>query len=176
MKIDKIPYKEHNLLKVVVETPKGSQHKYDFDFEYKVFKLKKTLPLGSTFPFDFGFVPGTKGEDGDPLDVLIIMEEASFPGCLIDCRIIGILEAEQTEKGGKPIRNDRIVAIANASILFKGITSMKELNENFINQIEDFFIDYNKSEQREFRPIRWSGSKKAWDLIEEGLQTAGSQK
>jgi len=100
------------------------------------------------------------------------MEEASFPGCLIECRIVGILEAEQTGKGGKSIRNDRIVAIANAAILFKGITSIKELNENLVKQIEDFFIDYNKSEQRNFQPIKWSGSKKAWDLIEESLQTA----
>lgn len=169
MKIDKIPYKEHNLLKVIIETPRGSQNKYDFDPEYKVFKLKKTLPMGSTFPFDFGFVPQTEGEDGDPLDVLVLMEEASFPGCLIDCRIIGILEAEQTEKGGKPIRNDRILAIANASILFKGISNIKELNENMISQIEDFFIDYNKSEGKEFHPLNWTGAKKAWELVEESL-------
>lgn len=172
MKIDKIPYKENKLLNVIIETPRGSQHKYDFAPEYKVFKLKKTLPMGSAFPFDFGFIPGTKGEDGDPLDVLVLMEEASFSGCLIECRIIGVLEAEQKEKGGKPIRNDRIIAIADASILFKGIENIKELNENMVKQIEDFFIDYNRSEGKVFTPQKWSSAKTAWELIEESLVIA----
>lgn len=167
MKIDKIPYREKSLLNVIVETPRGSQNKYDFVPEFKAFKLKKTLPMGSAFPFDFGFVPGTKGEDGDPLDVLVLMEEASFPGCLVECRIVGVLEAEQKDKGEKSIRNDRIVAIANMSSLFKGITNIKELNENMVKQIEEFFIDYNKDEGREFRPIKWANAKTAWELIEE---------
>jgi inorganic pyrophosphatase len=169
MKIDKIPYKEKGLLNVIIETPKGSQNKYDFNPQYRVFALKKTLPMGCDFPFDFGFVPNTKGEDGDPLDVLVLMEESSFPGCLIECRIVGILEAEQKEKGERPIRNDRIIAIADNSMLFKGIDDIKELNENLVRQIEDFFIDYNKGEGREFRPLNWSRAKIAWDLIEESV-------
>jgi inorganic pyrophosphatase len=166
MKIDKIPYKKKGLLNVIVETPRGSQNKYDFEPESKTFKLKKTLPMGSAFPFDFGFVPGTKGEDGDPLDVLVLMEESSFAGCLVECRIVGVLEAEQNEKGSKTIRNDRIVAIADASNLFKGIQNIKELNENMVKQIEEFFIDYNKEEGREFKPIKWASAKTAWELIE----------
>ena len=72
--------------------------------------MSKVLPLGASFPFDFGFIPSTKGEDGDPLDVLVLTEEPAFVGCVLPALLIGVLEAEQTEKG-ETVRNDRLVAV-----------------------------------------------------------------
>src|SRR6202051_786735 len=89
------------LIQVVIETPKGSRNKYDFDSEEKVFRLKKVLPAGMTFPYDFGFVPRTLADDGDPVNVLVLMDEPAFPGCLLKCRIIGIIEGEQKGKNEK---------------------------------------------------------------------------
>jgi inorganic pyrophosphatase len=89
------------LLTVVVETPKGSTEKYNYDQEQHFLKLKKILPAGMVFPYDFGFIPNTKGEDGDPLDIIIISEFKSFPGCRMDCRIAGAILAEQDEKKEK---------------------------------------------------------------------------
>src|SRR3954463_14122202 len=95
------PYADERsgLLNVVVETPKGSRNKYSFDEESGLFVLKGVLPSGAYFPYDFGFIPSTKGGDGDPLDVLVLMDEPAFPGCLLSARLIGVIEARQTEKG-----------------------------------------------------------------------------
>jgi inorganic pyrophosphatase len=101
---------DKQLFKVVVETPKGSRNKYAFDPDNRVFELKKVLPAGMAFPYDFGFLPSTKGGDGDPLDVLVLMDEPAFPGCVLKCRVIGVIEGEQGNKKRKE-RNDRLVAI-----------------------------------------------------------------
>ena len=101
---------DSDLLNVVVETPKGCRNKYKYDEGHGLWRLSKVLPLGASFPFDFGFIPSTRGEDGDPLDVLVLLDEPAFPGCVVPARLIGILEAEQTQ-GGKTIRNDRLVAV-----------------------------------------------------------------
>src|SRR5436305_10642632 len=85
------------LVQVVIETPRGSRNKYKYDEERHLFRLNNVLPAGSSFPYDFGYIPGTKADDGDPLDVLVLMDQPAFTGCLIEARIIGVLEAEQTE-------------------------------------------------------------------------------
>src|ERR1700722_7620924 len=100
---------EADLITVIIETPKGSRNKYAFDAEERIFALKKVLPAGMAFPYDFGFVPSTLGGDGDPLDVLVLMDEPAFAGCKLSCRVIGIIEGEQGNKTKE--RNDRIVAI-----------------------------------------------------------------
>lgn len=117
---------------VIIETPKHSKNKYTYDEKLKLFKLKSMMPEGASFPYDFGFLPCTLGEDGDPLDILVLMEEPAFPGCLVECRLIGVIEAEQTEKSGKTNRNDRILAVASRSILFKDIMRLKELSDSFV--------------------------------------------
>ena len=97
-------------LNVVIDTPKGSRNKYAFDTERKIFQLKRVLPVGMAFPYDFGFIPSTKADDGDPVDVLVLMDEPAFPGCLLKCRVIGVIEGEQGKKKQKE-RNDRIIAV-----------------------------------------------------------------
>src|SRR5918912_4248095 len=91
-------------LNVIIETPKGSRNKFDYDEETGLFKIGGVLPAGASFPFDFGFVPSTVGGDGDPLDVLVLMDDPAFPGCLVAARLIGVIQAEQTEKDGKTER------------------------------------------------------------------------
>ena len=127
----------------IVETPKGSAQKYDYDEKNKWYKLKKVMPAGMVFPYDFGFIPGTKGEDGDPLDIIIISELKSFPGCAMDCRVIGAITAEQTEKG-KTVRNDRFIAIPDVSHMFSDIKDINDLPKGIIEQLQQFFINYNE--------------------------------
>src|SRR3954451_24377864 len=100
-----------NTITAIIETPKGSSEKYGYDPKTTLFKLKKILPAGMVFPYDFGFIPKTRGGDGDPLDVLILMDEPAFTGCLVATRLLGVIEAEQTEKG-KTERNDRLIAVS----------------------------------------------------------------
>src|SRR5437868_13907131 len=89
---------EDDQIIVVIETPKGSRNKYAFDPKERVFELKKVLPAGMAFPYDFGFVPSTIGGDGDPVDVLVLMDEPAFPGCKLTCRVIGVIQGEQGDK------------------------------------------------------------------------------
>jgi inorganic pyrophosphatase len=151
---------------IVIETPKGCRNKYAYDKESKAFRLKKILPAGAVFPFDFGFIPGTKGEDGDPLDVLVIMDEPMYPGCVVECRIIGALKAKQTEKDKKTEENDRLIAVSVVSTSYSEVRSLKDINKNVLDDIEHFFISYNEQAGKKFEPQGWANAKEAMQLIE----------
>lgn len=166
MKINKIPTFYKGLINVIIETPRGCQNKFDFDTKMGVFSLSKTLPMGTVFPFDFGFIPKTLGQDGDPLDVLVIMDEPVYPGCLIRTRLLGVLEARQEDKKGKKIRNDRLVAVSDCSVLYGNIKNVDELNKGMVKEIENFFIDYNKHEGKKFDPLGWKNAKTAMKVID----------
>ena len=113
-------------LRVVIETPKGSRNKFKYDEDLGCYRLNKVLPEGLGFPYDFGFVPRTKAADGDPLDVLLLMDEPAYPGIVVESRIVGVIEAEQTEKG-KTIRNDRVLAVSVISHVHADIHEPKDL-------------------------------------------------
>lgn len=164
MHLKAIPPVKKHLIHVIIETPKGSQNKYAYDPEWDLFRIKKTLPMGMTFPFDFGFIPNTLAGDGDPLDVLVIMDQHAYPGCLITCRGIGILKARQTEED-KNERNDRIIAIASTSKMFGNVKDIDKLDTNMISEIEQFFADYNRQEGKAFAPIAWEGKKAVYETI-----------
>ncbi len=151
---------------VVVETPKGSNHKLNYEPKDKLFKIAKVLPAGMVFPFDFGFVPGTKGGDGDPLDVMVISELIAYPGVAMDCRIIGALKAEQTERDGTVERNDRFLAVPKCSQLFAEVTDIVHLADVVVKQIEEFFKNYNREAGKEFKVLERLGAEQAWELFD----------
>ena len=157
-------------LNVVIETPKGSRNKYAYDEKLGLFVLKGILAVGHSFPYDFGFIPQTVGGDGDPLDVLVLMDEPAFAGCLVPSRLVGVIEAEQTERDGKTERNDRLIAIASNSKIHENVKSINDLNETLIDQIEHFFISYNEAKGKQFKPLGRFGARKAKNLVEEGIK------
>jgi inorganic pyrophosphatase len=157
-------------LNVVIETPKGSRNKYTYDKETGLFKLGGVLPSGASFPFDFGFVPSTLGGDGDPLDVLVLMDEPAFPGCLVHVRLVGVVEAEQTERGGETERNDRLIGVATESRLQRHVRALGSLSPDLLEEIEHFFISYNQVKGKEFKPLGRFGPQKALKLVEEGVK------
>src|SRR5215471_17186648 len=124
---------------VVVDTPRGSRNKYKFDERHGQWRLSKALPQGMHFPYDFGFIPSTRGEDGDPLDVLLLMDEAAFPGCVVPARLIGVLEAEQTERG-KTVRNDRLVAVVETPYNPAEYRSLAEMYRQSLDDIVHFSV------------------------------------
>src|SRR5262245_58106731 len=152
-------------LNVVVDTPKGSRNKYKFDERHGQWRLSKVLPMGLSFPHDFGFLPSTRGEDGDPLDVLLLMDEPAFPGCVVPARLIGVLEAEQTE-GGKTVRNDRLVAVVETQYNPAELRSLEEVSRQRLDEIEHFFVSYNQMEGRQFKPLARRGPGHAHKLLE----------
>ena len=144
---------EEQLISVLVESPRGSRQKFDHEPASGRIKLSKLLPEGLMFPFDFGMIPGTKGEDGDPLDMIVLSECGTFPGCLLDCRLIGALKAEQTERDGKQMRNDRFIGVAEISRQFAAVKTLADLPADILPQLEAFFENYNRQAGKQFRVL-----------------------
>ena len=157
------------IIQVIIETPKGSRNKYAFDPEQKVFELKKVLPAGMAFPYDFGFIPSTTAEDGDPVDVLVLMDEPAFPGCLLKCRPIGIIEAEQGKKD-KIERNDRIIAIEQANHSFAHVKHVDDLGKKFVKELEEFFVNYHQLSGKEYRILDVKGPGEASRRLKDGIR------
>lgn len=155
------------LLNAVIETPMGSRNKFTYDEGLGLFRLKKVLPVGYVFPFHFGFIPSTWAEDNGPLDVLVLMEEPSFPGCLVEARLLGAIEAMQT-KDGEKVRNDRLIAVADKMPTLGHCGSFRDLPEGVLTQIEQFFISYNKAEGKVFTPLGRVDAARATELVHEG--------
>jgi inorganic pyrophosphatase len=153
-------------LNVIIDTPKGSRNKFGWDEKRSLFELKGVLPAGAVFPYDFGFIPNTRGEDGDAIDVLVLMDEPAFPGCLVATRLLGVIEAEQTEKG-KTERNDRLIAVAANSRTNGHLKSLEDLNRTVVNEIEHFFVSYNAAKGKKFKPLGQFGAARARKLVEQ---------
>jgi inorganic pyrophosphatase len=151
-------------LNVVVDTPRGSRNKYKFDQETGQWRLSKVLPQGMCFPYDFGFLPSTQAEDGDPVDVLLLTDEPAFPGCVVPALLIGVLEAEQTEEG-KTVRNDRLVAVVETPYNSAEFRSLEDVGRQRLDEIAHFFVSYNQMEGWQFKPLARRGANHAQELL-----------
>ena len=156
------------MIQVVIETPKGSRNKYAFDPELRIFQLKRVLPAGMSFPYDFGFVPSTKAEDGDPLDVLVLMDEPAFAGCLLKCRPVGIIEGQQGKKKDKE-RNDRVVAIEQANHSFAHVKHVRDLGKKFCRELEEFFVNYHELSGQKYKILDIKGPAEAWRRVQQKM-------
>ncbi len=158
---------DSGLLNVIVDTPKGSPTKFKNDPKAGMFIIAHVLPPGTVFPFDFGSIPSTAAEDGDPLDVLVLLENATFPGCLSRVRVVGVLEAKQTQDG-KTIRNDRLIGVAESSRAYRDVRSIRDVPRRLLDEIEHFFVSYNEERGRRFRPLGRFGVGRAKALVRKG--------
>jgi inorganic pyrophosphatase len=157
--------------RVIIETPRGSRNKYKYNQQTGRMKFSKVLPEGMMLPYDFGFIPETKAEDGDPLDVLVLSDEPMFPGCELECRIVGVLRANQRENG-KENRNDRLIAVVEGSVLYAGVHQLSDLEPAVLKQIEQFFTNYQKVRNIEFEVIDRGGSRAALALLRDSIKNA----
>jgi inorganic pyrophosphatase len=159
------------LLQVIIETPKGCRNKYSLDEAQKIFVLKAALPAGMVFPYDFGFLPRTLADDGDPIDVLVLMDEPAFPGCALMARLIGVIEGEQTANK-QTTRNDRLVAVAETAHMYANIKSIKDLPKKALTEIEEFFVNYHKLQGKKYKLLAVKGEKTALGLIAKARKKA----
>jgi inorganic pyrophosphatase/CHAD domain-containing protein len=160
---------DSELVNVIIETPKGSGNKFKYDEKLQLFRLDKVLPLGAVFPFDFGFVPSTRAADGDPVDLLVLMDAPTFPGCLVAVHLLGVIKAEQTEQG-TTLRNDRLIGVAETPRNQPDVRSLEELAPSRLDEIEHFFISYNQAEDRQFKPVGRDGPAAAAKLLADGVR------
>jgi inorganic pyrophosphatase len=155
--------------RVIIETPKGCRNKFDYDPAAGLFTLGGLLPEGMMFPFDFGFIPSTLGDDGDPLDIMVMLDAPAHVGCLIEVRIIGVIIATQTENGTTE-RNDRLLGVAVHSYAHSELKSIRDVSSDLLDQVEQFFVSYNKQRDKKFQIKSIGGPKKAIKFVKEGIQ------
>lgn len=158
------------IVHAVIETPQGSVHKLAYDEARGLFLLKRALPLGMAFPHDFGFVPSTRGDDGAPLDVLVLLDGPTAPGVLVEARLIGVLKAEQHEEGAAPERNDRLLAVSPLSARHGDARTLDDVGARTVDAIERFLVRYQEALGRTFTPLGRGDARRAMRLVDEGAR------
>ncbi len=165
----KLPHRldtEAHTCRAIIETPRGHRSKFDYDPESGLFELAGVLPAGMAFPLAFGFIPATKAEDGDPVDILVLADEDLPVGCMVTVRLLGVIEAEQTEEG-KTCRNDRLIGKVAKSHTYRDVASLQVLGSAFTDDLALFFQTYNQLRGREFKVLAIGDAHRATELIRE---------
>ena len=163
--------KKAGLIQVIIETPKGCRNKFAFDEAQSIFSVKKVLPAGMSFPYDFGFLPQTQAPDGDPIDVLLLMDEPAFPGIAVRARLIGVIQGEQVE-GNKKTRNDRLLAVAEMNHEYANIRKVTDLPRQFVHELEQFFVNYHRLEGKQYKLLGCRGADVAMRAIKDSQRAA----
>jgi inorganic pyrophosphatase len=154
---------------VVIETPRGSRAKFAYDPALKSFTLSKSLLVGLTYPYDWGFVPSTQADDGDPLDIMVVHDATTFPGLVLVCRVIGILQIEQKSKG-KTQRNDRLFAVPRRSHAEQALRDVSDLSKPMQEELEKFFLATDELEDKTLEILGWKGPKVAANVIKDAAK------
>lgn len=155
--------------KAIIETPQGRRNKFKYSPDSGLFSLSNLLPQGFSFPFDFGFIPSTLAEDGDALDVIVLMDEPAHVGCLLQVRLVGVVEIVQTENG-KESKNDRVIAVAVRSFDYADVKSISELQSSLVEQIKEFLGLYNKNSGKHDEVKGVAGPERAMELVEAAIR------
>jgi inorganic pyrophosphatase len=164
------------MVNAVIETSKHARAKLDYDPESGYYKLHDVLPEGLLFPFNFGFVPSTLAEDGDPLDILVITDAVLPSNCLLTVRLLGVIEAEETPEGKRESnRNDRLVGTPSGDPATASLGSIEDLRPEFLDQIERFFKSYGEFKGKEWNTLGRNGPDRALELVEKGMQERRSK-
>ena len=149
-------YRDDGLVNVIVETPKGSIAKFKFDGASGLMMLSRPLPSGVAYPYDWGYIPGTRAADGDPLDTIVIWEGASFPGILIPCRLVSVLRVEQTNReSGNRERNDRVLAVPAKAPRLQAVQGLGDVSERLRTELEHFFQAAVAFEGKDVSMLGW---------------------
>src|SRR5258708_3722228 len=156
------------MLRVVIETPKGSRNKFAFNADDHIFELKKVLPAGKAFPFDFGFVPSMGADDRGPVDVLVLMDETPFSGCVLQCWPLGGIQGPQGDQKQQG-RNYRIIAIEKDAHSWADIKSIGDLGKQFVRELEKFFVNYHNLSAEQYCVLGIKGRAQARKLVKSAM-------
>lgn len=153
------------LINVLIEIPKGSKNKYEFDKDMQAFALDRVLYSSVQYPYDYGFVPNTLADDGDPLDGMVMMDEPTFPGCVIAARPIGMLEMID---GGD--RDEKILCVPDKDPRYANIKSLKDVPQHRLDEIAEFFKSYKNLEKKVTEIRGWQDVDQVMPLVEKCIQ------
>jgi inorganic pyrophosphatase len=162
---------------VMVESPRGATVKFKYDPAARVMTLSRPLPLGLVFPFDWGFVRATRAEDGDPLDAFILWDASCYPGIVIPCRAIGIVNLQQTStKSGRRERNDRVAVVPVESPRHDALASALDLPLRVRREIEAFFLHSGVFEGKDAKVLSWEGPQAALRAVRQASRKARARR
>ncbi|QSQ11133.1 inorganic diphosphatase [Myxococcus landrumensis] len=161
---------------VVVESPRGSTVKLKYDAPLGAFSLSRPMPRGMRYPFDWGFIPSTKGPDGDPLDAMVLWDEATWPGVVLPCRALGVLQVDQKRSGGKPDereRNDRILAVPMVAPRYEFLRTYEDVSQLEREELAYFFLAAVHFENKDARILGWEGPEAVETMLAAQLEAGG---
>ncbi len=168
MDLSRIPAQpKPGILNVLIEIPGGSKNKYEFDKDLEAFALDRVLYSSVRYPYDYGFVPNTLADDGDPLDGMVMMDEPTFPGCVIPCRPIGMLEMID---GGD--RDEKILCVPDKDPRYAHVKSLKDVAPHRLEEIAEFFRSYKNLEKKVTQILGWQDVDKVAALVDKFVQAA----
>jgi inorganic pyrophosphatase len=177
MDLSSIPtFASDDVFHVVVEAPRGSALKLKYEPKWEAVSVSRPLPLGMTYPFDWGFVPSTRGPDGDPVDAMLLWDVASFPGVVVPCRAVGVLHVEQNRARDNPserIRNDRILSIPSEARREHSIMDVSALPVRVRRELEQFAVAATALEGKDVRIVGWGDAEAALKLVQESAMRRG---
>jgi inorganic pyrophosphatase len=162
------PFTREDVVQVVVECPRGAAIKLKYEPPLGAFTVARALPLGLTYPFDWGFVPGTIGDDGDPIDALVLHDLGTYPGVVLPCKALGVVELSQRGDGGKRERNDRVITMPVWHDRLGELERAADLPARLRKEIEQFFLNTTFFTGKKPRIIGWKSPQKALALLKKG--------
>lgn len=166
MDLSRIPAQpKPDLLNVLIEIPGGSKNKYEFDKELQAFALDRVLYSSVQYPYDYGFVPNTLADDGDPLDGMVLIDEPTFPGCVIASRPIGMLEMID---GGD--RDEKILCVPDKDPRYANVKSLKDVASHRLEEIAEFFRTYKNLEKKVTQILGWQDVDQVRSLVSKCIQ------
>ncbi len=149
-----------SVVNMIVEIPKGKRNKYELDKETGLIKLDRYLFASAVYPGDYGFVPQTLAEDGDPLDILVMVSEPTFSGCLIEARVVGMFQMKD-----KGVNDYKVLAVPNADPLLQHIRKLQDVPSPFIKEVEHFFSTYKQLEGVHIESLGWTNAEEATEEV-----------
>jgi len=150
------------LVNILIEIPGGSKNKYEFDKDLNAFALDRVLYSSVQYPYDYGFIPNTLADDGDPLDGIVIMDQPTFPGCVITARPIGMLE--MIDDGD---RDEKLLCVPDKDPRFKEVSSLQQIASHRLDEISEFFATYKRLEKKETEILGWKDVDSVNALVEQ---------
>ncbi|MFB8788109.1 MAG: inorganic diphosphatase [Potamolinea sp.] len=168
MDLSRIPAQpKSGLINVLIEIPAGSKNKYEFDKDLEAFALDRVLYSSVQYPYDYGFVPNTLADDGDPLDGMVLMDQPTFPGCVIAARPIGMLEMID---GGD--RDEKILCVPDKDPRYANVKSLDDIAKHRLDEIEEFFKTYKNLEKKVTEILGWKNVDQVLPLVEKCIKAA----
>ena len=163
------PFDDDGNLNMVVETPRGSAVKLKYEPKAKVFIVSRSLVLGLIYPFDWGFIPGTKSEDGDPLDALAVHDSSTYPGVVLPCRALGVVDVSQKGEKGRE-ENPRLIVMPSWHERMREFEKATGLPKRLREEIEQFFVSATFFTGKDAKIEGWRGPKAALGVVKQTMQ------